>query len=174
MSSITGETRSQSVESQLFRYGSVLSAALALGVLLYLRELSTAFSRTPRIFPSVVIHIGIVAAVGLVVKEVITRLVKPDLLASTDDEVMRHLIGSASAFPLPVRVKRLVMMGLWTAVFFAFGTFNVLLAVVFCYVGAAYSLGVRDPKRLGLSTVTLFAFVYVVFGILIRIPLRLF
>ncbi|WP_144902123.1 hypothetical protein [Halobellus captivus] len=174
MSTTTDKRRSEAVESRLFRYGSVVSAIVSLGVLLYLRELSMAFSRTPRIFPSVVIHIGIVAAAGLVIKEVSTRLLKPDLLASTDDEVMKHLTGAASSFTLPERIKRLAMMGLWTAVFFALGSFNILLAVIPCYIGAAYSLGVRDRKTLLLSTVTLFAFVYVVFGILIRIPLRLF
>lgn len=170
----TDNLQSWSIESQLFRYGSVLSAVLTLGGLLYLRELSGAFGRTPRIFPSVVIHIGIVAALGLVVKEVSTRLVKPNLLTATDDEVMRHLTGSVSAFTLPVRVKRLAIMGLWTFLFFTLGTVNVLLAVIPCYAGAAYSLGVRDRKTLVLSTSALFAFVYVVFGLLIRVPLRLF
>lgn len=170
----TDDPQSRSIESQLFRYGSVISAVLGLGILLYLRELSAAFSRTPRIFPSVVIHIGIVAAVGLVVKEVSTRLVKPDLLAATDDEVMEHLTGSTSTFTLSVRIKRLTIMGLWTALFFVLGTVNVLLAVVICYAGAAYSLGIRDRKTLILSTAALFTFAYVVFGLLIRIPLQLF
>lgn len=174
MNTTTEDSRVRSIESQLFRYGSVLSAVLALGSLLYLRDLSAGFSRTPRIFPSVVIHVGIIAAIGLVVKEVIVHFVKPGLLASTDDDVLKHLTGATSVFTLPVRVKRLTIMGLWTALFFALGTLNVLLAVVICYAGAAYSLGIRDWKTLALSSVTLFAFVYVVFGLLIRIPLRLF
>lgn len=162
------------IEERLFRYGSSLSAVLALVAFAYLYTVAQTFSRTPRIFPTVVITLGLVAAVALFVKEVVVRFVKPDLFTGGDDAVMEHLTGAESLFELPERLQRLGIIGAWTTVFFLVATVNVLAALIVSYVGAAYSLGIRDKKTLAASTLTLFLFVYVVFVLLIRMPLDLF
>lgn len=167
-------SENESIEERLFRVGSVLSAVLALAAFVYLYTVAETFSRTPRIFPMVVIQLGLVAAVALVVKEVVVRFVKPDLFDEGDDAVMEHLTGAGSLYALPDRVKRLGIVGAWTVVFFLVATVNVLAALVVSYVGAAYSLGIRDKRTLAASTITLFLFVYVVFVLLIRMPLDLF
>lgn len=163
-----------SVEHRLFKYGSFLSAVLALASFVYLYDVASGFSQTPRIFPMVVIQIGLVAAAALVIKEAISRFLKPDLFGAADDRILEHLTGSGSIYALPDRVKRLGIVGVWTVCFFLIATVNVLVALVVSYAGAAYSLGIRDKKTLVTSTAALFLFVYVVFVLLIRMPLDLF
>lgn len=167
-------TGDETLEERLFRYGSVLSALLAFAAFIHLYTVASEFSKTPRIFPMVVILVGLVSAAALLIKEVIVRFLKPDLLTATDDAVMEHLSGAGSIYALPDRLKRLAIAGAWTAVFFLIATVNVLVALIVSYLGAAYSLGIRDKKTLAVSTATLFLFVFIVFVLLIRMPLDLF
>jgi len=100
----------EEIEAFLRDAGSILSAVAALAALVYMHGLATEFSETPRLFPLVTIRVGIPLAAALVVKEVLTRVWKPDLLAGADDEVMKHLIGEDSQFTLRKRAERLAAL----------------------------------------------------------------
>lgn len=161
-------------ENFVVSIGSVFSAVVALCVLLYLHSLATEFGDTPQIFPLIVIRIGIVIAALLVIKEVVTRFVKPDIFESDDDESKKHLTGEASQFSISTRLSRLATIGAVIVAFFLLSNINVLLAILVCYPAAVYVLGARDIKHILLSTAVVLAFVYFVFIVLIQMPLDLF
>jgi hypothetical protein len=164
----------EEIEAFLIDAGSILSAVVALAVLVYVHGIAVEFSETPRLFPLVVIRAGIVLAAALLVKELVTRVWKPDLLADADDEVTKHLVGADSQFTIGKRVERLAALGAGTVLFFLVASLNLLLGIVVGYPFLIYALGVRDPKAVVVSTLVLFGFVYLVFVQIIGLPVDLF
>jgi len=161
-------------EAFLVDAGSIFSAIAALAALVYMHGIAMEFSETPRLFPLVIIRVGIPLAAALVVKELLTRLWKPDLLAGADDEVMKHLVGGDSQFTITKRVERLATLGAGTVLFFLVASLNLLLGIVVSYPFLLYALGVRDPKTLVTSTLLLFGFVYLIFVQIIGLPVGIF
>lgn len=166
--------KTEKIEAFLVDVGSILTAIAAFVALVYMHGIATEFSETPRLFPLAVIRIGIPIAAALVVKEVLTRIWKPDLLAAADDEVMEHLRGAESQFPITKRIQRLAVLGAGTVVFFAVASLNLLLGIVVSYPLLLYALGIRDPKTVLGSTLLLFAFVYLIFVQIIGLPVDIF
>ena len=164
----------EEIEALLVDAGSILTAVAALATLVYMHGIATEFSQTPRLFPLAVIRIGIPIAAALVVKEVLTRVWMPDLIADGDDEVMEHLRGGDSQFPIPTRIRRLAVLGAGTVVFFVVAGLNLLLGIVVSYPLLLYALGIRDPKTVLGSTLLLFAFVYLIFVQIIGLPVDVF
>lgn len=166
--------KTEKIEASLVDAGSILSSVAALAALLYMHEIATEFSATPRLFPLAVIRIGIPIAAALVVKELLTRIWMPDLLADADDEVMEHLRGADSQFPIKKRIKRLTVLGAGTVVFFLVASLNLLLGLVVSHPLLLYALGIRDPKKLIGSMLLLFGFVYLIFVQIIGLPVDIF
>ncbi|MGQ4556144.1 hypothetical protein [Halobellus sp. GM3] len=108
------------------------------------------------------------------IKEVVTTFYRPDLFGDVDDKVTEHLKGAESRFSVGERAKRLAITGVVTVGFFAIATLNVLAAVVVIYPAAVYALGVRDRRAIATSTALLVGFVYLVFVVIIEMPLDLF
>lgn len=162
------------LERRIIDVSSVASALFLFATLVYLHTLAVDFGETPRIFPLIIVRAGIVIAALLVFKEVITRFVKPGLFEADDDEVIKHLTGEKSQFPIPVRVKRLLVIGLLLVAFFGIATVNVLLSIAICYPATLYLLGLTDIRRITVGSVVLLAFVYLVFVLFIQMPLDLF
>jgi len=160
-------------EDRIISVGSVLSAVVALGALLYLYTLAVDFGDTPSIFPVIVIRIGIAIAALLVLKELITQFVKPGIF-ERDDESKKHLTGEKSQFSASTRLSRLVIIGATIVAFFVLSNVNVLVAILVCYPASVYLLGVRDIKQILLGTAVVLTFVYLVFIVLIQMPLDLF
>ena len=164
----------EEIEAFLVDAGSILSAVAALAGLVYMHGMATGFSQTPRLFPLVVIRAGIALAAALVLKELIVRVWKPDLIATSDDEVMKHLVGADSQFTIKKRIERLAALGAGTVLFFIVASLNLLLGIVVAYPFLLYALGVRDPKTVVGSTLLLFGFVYLIFVQIIGLPVDVF
>jgi hypothetical protein len=162
------------IETRMFKLGSVVSAALATVVLGYLLAVSLQLGSTSRQFPVVVLTLGLGASTALLGKEILVQYWKPNLLASSNSKVMENLTGSQSQFSLPVRLKRLLIMGGWTGVFLLIASVDLLTATGVAYAGATYSLGVRDKKRIVGGTLLLLAFIYVIFILVIQMPIDMF
>ena len=161
-------------ERRVLSFGSIISAFVVLGGLLYLHAVAMDIGTTPRIFPLIVIRIGIVIAALLVLKELVTRVIMPNLLVPTEDEVTKHLTGEQSQFSIPVRAYRLLVVAAMIAAFFLLANVSVLVSILVCYPATVYALGVRDVKRIVLSTVVVVTFVFVVFVVIIQMPFDLF
>jgi hypothetical protein len=164
----------EEIEALLVDAGSILTAVAALAALVYMHGIAMEFSKTPRLFPLAVIRIGIPIAAALVVKEILTRIWLPDLFADSDDEVMEHLRGGDSQFPITTRIKRLAILGAGTVVFFVVASLNLLLGIVVSHPLLLYALGIRDPKTVAGSMLLLFAFVYLIFVQIIGLPVDIF
>jgi hypothetical protein len=164
----------EEIEAFLIDAGSILASIAALAMLVYMHGMATALPETPRLFPLAIIRAGIVLAAALVVKELITRAWKPDLLTDADDEVMKHLVGAESQFTIKKRIKRLAALGTGTVLFFFAASLNLLLGIVVSYPVLLYLLGVRDVKTLVGSTLVLFGFVYIIFVQVIGLPVDVF
>jgi hypothetical protein len=162
------------IEAFLVDAGSILSAIAALAALVYMHEIATGFSETPRLFPLVILRVGIPLAAALVLKELLTRVWKPDLLADADDEVMKHLVGADSQFTIRKRLERLAALGAGTVLFFVVASLNLLLGLLVSYPFLLYALGIRDPKTVAGSTLLLFGFVYLIFVQIIGLPVDIF
>jgi len=164
----------EQIEAFLVDAGSILSAVAALAALVYMHEIAVGFSETPRLFPLAIIRLAIPLAAALVVKELLTRIWKPDLLAGADDEVMKHLVGGDSQFTIRKRAERLAVLGAGTVLFFLVASLHLLLGIVVSYPFLLYALGVRDPKTVVGSTLLLFGFVYLIFVLVIDLPVDIF
>jgi len=162
------------IEEFLIDAGSILTAVAALVALIYMHEIATNFSSTPRLFPLAVVRLGIPIAVALVIKEFLTRIWMPDLLATTGDEVREHLRGGDSQFTITKRIQRLILLGAGTVVFFIIASLHLLLGILVSHPLLLYLLGVRDPKQLIGSVLLLFAFVYLIFIQIIGLPVDIF
>lgn len=162
------------IETRILDIGSLVSAVVVFVTLLYLYTLTSEFGDTPGIFPATIISVGILVSATLVVKELVTRFIYPGVFTERQDEVTKHLTGSKSQFPVRTRVTRLASIGVVVVSFFVLATVNVLLALAICYPASIYLLGMKDRKTILLSTAALLAFVYVVFVLLVQMPLDLF
>lgn len=164
----------EEIERWVLDIAALAAAIVIFASLAYLYVITQEISPTPRLFPSIIIAVGLPVAALLVVKEAVTRFIKPDLFVSEPDEVLKHLTGERSRFSIKVRLVRLAVIGTMIVLFFGLAVVNVLVSIVVCYPLALLMLGERDPKRIGLSSLALIAFVFFVFILLIDMPLDLF
>jgi len=163
----------EAIEQKAPRIVSPIVTALLLVGFVYLHTLANDYSRTVRMFPLVVVRFAIIFLVLLLLKETVVPRFVPEL-ATADTDRMEYLRGSKSQFSIPTRIKRLILLAFFTALFFILGNINFLAGFVVCYVGMIVSLGIRNPKMIVGTTAAITIFVYFVFIIILEVPLGVF
>lgn len=123
-------------------------------------------------FPRIILASGILFAILLIARELILKWSDYEFAVKTG--ISEYLKGGESRYTVSERVKRVGLLGAWTALFFVLAVVNFLLAITICYPGTMYSLGIRNRRVLVLSTIAVDVFVFVVFVWVLGIPLGVF
>lgn len=154
------------------RIGTVGVSGLFLALFAALYVAAGQYEGTANDFPRIILVAGMLFAVLLVIKELLIEWLDYDFGAESG--ISEYLKGGDSQYPISDRLKRVGILGVWTALFFGLAALNFLLAITICYPGVVYSLGVRDRRVLIWGTIGIDVFVFVVFVWTLGIPLGVF
>lgn len=159
--------RSYSVEALIIKAGSICATLGFFAFFFVMYRTAQGYSRTPRLFPSVVLAVGMCLTLGILFRTALDWKF-PDFIGTAEESsATKYLKGVESEFSLTDRAKRLSLTGVWIALFFVIARFDVLLGLAVGYIGMMYSLGIRSYKVLGVSTIMLLIFVVIVFLLLV-------
>jgi hypothetical protein len=123
-------------------------------------------------FPGFILLAGIILSCLLIVRELILKWSDYDFAVETG--ISEYLKGGESQYTITERLKRVSLLGIWTAFFFVLATVNFILAITICYPGTMYTLGVHNYRTLVVSTIAIDLFVFIVFVWVLGIPLGVF
>lgn len=157
----------------LERTVSISFTAISLLLFVWFYDMARGFSGRASELPTLIFQVGIVISSLLLFFQTIVPKYFPRLQSGGSDRA-EYLKGGESRFTFRQRLIRFGVFVAGVVVFFAIASWNFLAAMVVTYPGMVYSLDVRDPKTLIASTVVLVSFVYVVFILVLEIPLGVF
>jgi hypothetical protein len=145
-----------------------------LGTFIWLYQMSTQFPRRPGVFPQLVLGIGIVLAIAIVLKRLLTKTVFSGLFLKSEDGVDEYLSGGDSKLTRRQKLVRMTLLIIWISTFFVLGGTNIFIALTVTYAGMVISFGPRDLKGVIGSTVAMNIFVYIVFVRVLNVPIGVF
>lgn len=154
------------------RVGTIGSSGLLIILFSILYAVSGSYEGTANDFPRIILAAGILFAVLLIIREIVLEWT--DYEFGVDSGISEYLRGGESQYSPQKRAKRVGVLAVWTAVFFALATLNFILAITVCYPGMLYSLGIRDRKVLIGGTIVIDIFIFIVFVWALGIPLGVF
>ncbi|MFC7216098.1 tripartite tricarboxylate transporter TctB family protein [Saliphagus sp. GCM10025334] len=159
---------------ELERYASLFAVVVFLGLFAYLHSLAVDYPRRGGQFPVLVLRAGIFFCIAYLVYQTIVLQLYPSLKRDENGGMGEYLKGSKSQFDVAIRFKRGIILLTGIIAFYAIGTVNLVLAVFVCYTAIMLALGKRDPKLVIGSAGGLSIFVYLVFVIILDVPLEVF
>lgn len=154
------------------RVGTVGVSGLLLILFAALYMFTGKYKGTANDFPRIILIAGMLFAVLLIGRELLLEWVDYDF--GVESGISEYLKGGDSQYPLADQLKRVGIVGVWTALFFGLAALNFLLAITVCYPGMMYSLGIRNRQVVIWSTLGIDVFVFIVFVWVLGIPLGVF
>lgn len=154
------------------RIGTVGFSGLLIITFAILYTLARQYQGNASDFPKIILAAGILFAILLIVKELVLEWTDYDF--NIESGISEYLKGGESQYTSREQIKRNSILLLGIAVFFLLATLNFIIAIIITYPGMLYFLGIRDRRTLIGSTVAISVFVFVMFVLILGIPLGVF